>query len=63
MLYEVITAPYLLPSARFGQRMGAGQMLDMMLTDGLVDPYSGEHMGNITERWIARHGISRQALV
>jgi len=54
-------APYLLPSARFGQRMGAGQMLDMMLTDGLVDPYSGEHMGNITERWIARHGISRQA--
>ncbi len=54
-------APYLLPSARFGQRMGAGKMLDMMLIDGLLDPYSGEHMGNITERWIARHGISREA--
>ncbi len=54
-------APYLLPSARFGQRMGSGQMLDMMLTDGLLDPYSGDHMGNITERWITRHGISRQA--
>jgi len=54
-------APFILPTARFGQRMGAGPMLDMMLTDGLVDPYSGEHMGNITERWIARHGISRQA--
>jgi len=54
-------APFLLPTARFGQRMGAGQMLDMMLTDGLLDPYSGEHMGNITERWVERHSISREA--
>jgi acetyl-CoA C-acetyltransferase len=44
---------------RFGQRMGASQMHDMMLVDGLLDPYSGEHMGNITERWIARHQVSR----
>ena len=30
-------APYLLPSARFGQRMGHGQMLDMLLVDGLLE--------------------------
>ncbi|MEJ2490459.1 MAG: thiolase family protein [Desulfuromonadales bacterium] len=53
-------APYLLPSARFGQRMGPGKMLDLMLVDGLLDPDSGEHMGDITERWIARHQVSRQ---
>jgi acetyl-CoA C-acetyltransferase len=52
-------APYLLPSARFGQRMGPGQMLDMLLVDGLLDPDSGVHMGDITEKWIARHQVSR----
>jgi acetyl-CoA C-acetyltransferase len=52
-------APYLLPSARFGQRMGPGQMLDMLLVDGLLDPDSGGHMGDITEKWIARHQVSR----
>jgi acetyl-CoA C-acetyltransferase len=52
-------APYLLPSARFGQRMGSGQMLDMMLFDGLLDPDTGIHMGDITETWIERHQVSR----
>lgn len=52
-------APYLLPSARFGQRMGAGQMLDMLLADGLLDAESGSHMGDITEAFIERHQISR----
>jgi len=52
-------APYLLPSARFGQRMGSGQMLDMMLFDGLLDPETGSHMGDITESWIERHQVSR----
>ncbi len=52
-------APYLLPSARFGQRMGPGKMLDSMLTEGLLDPDSGNHMGDITERWIERHQLSR----
>lgn len=55
-------APYLLPSARFGQRMGSGQMLDMLLVDGLLDPDTGNHMGDITEAWIARHQLSRSAL-
>ncbi len=52
-------APYLLPSARFGQRMGSGQMLDMLLVDGLLDPDTGNHMGDITEQWIERHQLSR----
>jgi len=52
-------APYLLPSVRFGQRMGSGQMLDMMLVDGLLDAETGIHMGDITETWIERHQVSR----
>ena len=52
-------APYALPQARYGQRMGHGQALDLMLHDGLLDPYSGRHMGEITEDWIERHGLSR----
>jgi acetyl-CoA C-acetyltransferase len=55
------SAPYLLPTARFGQRMGSGKMLDMMLVDGLLDPDSGGHMGDLTEDWIARHQVSRSA--
>ncbi|MDT8419065.1 MAG: thiolase family protein [Desulfuromonadales bacterium] len=53
-------APYLLPKARFGQRMGNGEVLDLMIHDGLQDPYSDRHMGVITEAWIAMHGISRE---
>jgi acetyl-CoA C-acetyltransferase len=53
-------APYILPKARFGQRLGNGQLLDMLIVDGLEDPYSGQHMGEITERWIAQHGLSRE---
>jgi acetyl-CoA C-acetyltransferase len=37
-------APYILPGARFGLRMGDAQMLDAMLKDGLTNPFSGKHM-------------------
>jgi acetyl-CoA C-acetyltransferase len=53
-------APYALPAARFGQRMGHGKVLDLMIYDGLQDPYSGRHMGEITEDWVVRHGLSRE---
>lgn len=53
-------APYILPKARFGQRLGHGQMLDLMINDGLQDPYSGRHMGEITEEWITGHGLTRE---
>jgi acetyl-CoA C-acetyltransferase len=38
------SAPYLLPGARFGFRMGDAQALDGMLKDGLTNPFSGKHM-------------------
>ncbi len=52
-------APYALPGARFGQRLGNGEMLDLVVYDGLQDPYSKRHMGEITEDWVAGHGLSR----
>lgn len=42
-------APYLLPNARTGYRMGNGQLVDSMVTDGLWDPYNNQHMGNCAE--------------
>ena len=37
-------APYLLPQARFGYRMGDAKALDSMIHDGLTNPFSGKHM-------------------
>ena len=53
-------ALYFVPKARFGHRLGNGQMIDLLIHDGLQDPYSGRHMGEITESWIERHGLSRK---
>ncbi len=53
-------APYALPTLRTGQRMGHAQALDLMIFDALQDPYSGRHMGEITETWVERHGLSRE---
>ena len=48
-------APYAVPSARWGARMGASNMVDTMLTDGLIDAFNHYHMGitaeNICEKW------------
>ena len=54
-------APYVLQKARTGYRMGHGQILDLMIYDGLTDPYSGRHMGEVAEVAVARHGLSREA--
>lgn len=54
-------APYALPAARFGLRMGTGQAVDLMIHDALTDPYSGRHMGEVAEARIAAHGLSREA--
>ena len=42
-------APYLLPKARFGMKMGHGKIIDSMITDGLWDAYDGGHMGECAE--------------
>ncbi|AXB80429.1 acetyl-CoA C-acyltransferase [Novosphingobium sp. P6W] len=52
-------APYLLEGARWGYRMGAGAVLDSLLTDGLHDAFSGEHSGWHTEDLVTRMHIGR----
>lgn len=53
-------APYLVPSARYGARMGDAKMIDHMVHDGLFDIFNKYHMGitaeNVAEQW----GISRE---
>lgn len=48
-------APYVMDSARWGQRMGNGTIVDVMVNDGLTDAFNHYHMGitaeNIAERW------------
>ena len=53
-------APYLVPGARWGQRMGDAQMLDSLLRDGLHDAFSGQHSGWHTEDLVGRYGITRE---
>lgn len=53
-------APYFLKKARFGYRMGNGELTDAMIFDGLWDPYDNIHMGVITENIAKKHAISRQ---
>ena len=55
-------SPYLLKKARTGYRMGHGQLLDSMLSDGLLDPYTGRHMGEIGEVSITRNELTREEL-
>ncbi|MBX3737013.1 MAG: thiolase family protein [Candidatus Didemnitutus sp.] len=53
-------APYLLPKARDGYRMGHGQIIDSMITDGLWDPYNNVHMGNCGEKCAAKYAFTRE---
>ena len=53
-------APYLLPKARNGYRMGNGELVDAMIRDGLWDVYNNLHMGTCGDRCAAKEGISRQ---
>jgi acetyl-CoA C-acetyltransferase len=53
------TAPYLLPKAREGFRIGHQQVIDSLLRDGLWDPYNDQHMGSCAEQCAARYGFTR----
>ncbi|MGN6952244.1 acetyl-CoA C-acetyltransferase, partial [Neisseria sp. P0014.S002] len=53
-------APYLLPKARTGYRMGSGTIEDAMLLDALVCSIEGCHMGMTAENVAERYGISRE---
>jgi acetyl-CoA C-acetyltransferase len=52
-------APYLLPEARAGVRLGHGKLLDSMVWDGLWDIYNDFHMGLTGEKVAEKYGITR----
>ena len=54
-------APYILPKAREGYRMGNGELVDSMLNEALVDAFDGCHMGITAERVASQYNISREA--
>jgi acetyl-CoA C-acetyltransferase len=54
-------APYLLPKARDGFRMGNAEVVDSMIADGLWDVYNNFHMGNAGELCAKECGVPREA--
>jgi acetyl-CoA C-acetyltransferase len=52
-------APYLLPKARFGYRMGDGKVVDSMIHDGLTETFNNYHMGVTAENIAKQWNISR----
>jgi acetyl-CoA C-acetyltransferase len=58
-LESMTNAPYLLPKARSGYRMGHQQTLDHMFTDGLQDAYEGHMMGHFAEQTAQKYGFTR----
>jgi acetyl-CoA C-acetyltransferase len=56
---SMTNAPYLVSKARWGIRMGDEPLVDSMLRDGLLDPWTGVHMGITAENVAERFGISR----
>ncbi|MEK6456025.1 acetyl-CoA C-acetyltransferase [Caldifermentibacillus hisashii] len=54
-------APYILPKARTGYRMGHGQLIDLMIYDGLTCSFTGVHMGTYGNRTAEELGLTREA--
>jgi len=53
-------APYALTQARTGYRMGNGKMIDVMVHDGLWDPYGDKHMGTCAEMCVSKYHFTRE---
>jgi acetyl-CoA C-acetyltransferase len=58
---SMTNAPYILPNARAGYRMGNGELIDSMVNDGLWCAFDCVHMGSGTETYNAQYSISREA--
>ncbi|HEU5452238.1 MAG TPA: acetyl-CoA C-acetyltransferase [Terriglobales bacterium] len=56
---SMTNAPYLLPNARKGYRLGNGALVDSMVNDGLWDKYNDYHMGNTGENVAEKYHITR----
>ncbi len=59
---SMTNAPYLLPKARQGMRMGHQQVVDSMINDGLWDIYNDFHMGITGEMVSEKYGVSRERM-
>jgi acetyl-CoA C-acetyltransferase len=59
-LESMSNAPYLLPKARTGYRMGHGEILDHMFFDGLQSPWDGKAMGFFADATSVKYGFSRE---
>lgn len=57
---SMTNAPYLLPKARWGHRMGDGKIVDYMVYDGLTDVFNNYHMGITAENVAEQYGITRE---
>src|SRR5213592_5015670 len=57
---SMTNAPYLLPQARKGYRLGNGQLIDSMVHDGLWEIYNDYHMGHTGENVAEKYGITRE---
>ena len=57
---SMTNAPYLLPQARLGYRLGNGTLIDSVINDGLWDHYNDRHMGNSAEDVAEKHSITRE---
>ena len=53
-------APYILPKARTGYRIGDGKLVDTMVSDGLTDVFNNCHMGTTAENLAAKYNLSRE---
>ncbi|MBS0398301.1 MAG: acetyl-CoA C-acyltransferase [Proteobacteria bacterium] len=58
---SMTNAPYLLPKARAGMRMGHGEVLDHMFFDGLQSPWDGKLMGCFADATAEKYGFTREA--
>src|ERR1700732_2872302 len=58
---SMTNAPYLLPKARAGYRMGNQEVLDHMFFDGLQNPWDGKLMGCFADNTSEKYGFTRQA--
>ena len=59
---SMTNAPYILPKARAGYRMGNGELLDVLIQDGLWCAFDAVHMGSGTERYCGDFGgLTREA--
>lgn len=55
-------SPFLINKLRKGNKFGDTNLIDSMILDGLTDPFSGNHMGELTEKVIEKNNITRNEL-